>query len=729
MNKPTQRLKGDGAAGVEALLNPRNVVIAGASEKPGNWAQRVWRNLQRYGYEGPVYPFNPTRDRIWDTRCYTDFADLPEPPDHVVMLVPAKAVPDLLEKAAAAGARSATVMTAGFEEATDGDGATLTAQLHDVLARTGIAISGPNCLGNVSARARLVTMPDDRPQTLVEGPVAVIAQSGGIGMAIKRTLEERGVNCGAVITSGNEAGLSTSDYISYFADDPGTRIIACYLEAVHDSARFLAACAKARAAGKPIVVMKLGASPVGRAAAAAHTGSLAGNMAAFDAVAHEAGVIRVPSLDEMIETVEFLIYSRLPAGPRLGAITFSGAMRGLLMDAAAGQGLEFRPLSPTTRARLESVLAVGTIIGNPLDSGFAALTSADAYTHCVKAFLDDPEIDMLLLQEEIPRAPGTERKEQNLRNVEALVEASGKAVSYVSMISYGMTDYSRELRKEFAHLPFLQEIEKTMRTVRRIVDYAEARKLPEARARLRPVALPAAMPAEPGKPAVLSEQDSKAVLAPFGLRTPAEASVHSADDAAAAAARIGYPVVMKLTGVAHKTELGGVLLNLGSEAAVRAGFDTLIGRMRGAGVDLSGGVIVAEQMTGGVELSLGITTDPEVGKIIMFGSGGTALELYQDVAFAALPLDAARAGALIDRTRAAGLIAGFRGGPPLDREAAIAALVALSDFAVSAGDAVREVDINPFLLTPKGGVVLDALIVPAEAAGEQENKEDRRAAG
>ena len=314
---------------IDALLNPRNVVIVGATDKPGNWPQRVWRNLKRFEYPKPIYPFNPSRDKVWDTRCYRTFAELPEPPDHLVVLAPAKAVAGILRDAAAAGARSATIMTSGFEEAHDEQGRRLGAELRAVIAETGIAISGPNCLGNFNAAASFFSLPDDRAQSLTRGPVAVVGQSGGIAMAIKRTLEERGVFTDALVTSGNETGLTTADYISYFASQPQIKVIACYLEAVHHTNAFLAALRSARAAGKHVVVMKLGGSDAGRAAAAAHTGALAGTMEAFDAVAGRAGALRVRNLDEVIEAVEFLVHAPLPRGRRLGSITFSGGMRGL----------------------------------------------------------------------------------------------------------------------------------------------------------------------------------------------------------------------------------------------------------------------------------------------------------------------------------------------------------------------------------------------------------------
>jgi acetyltransferase len=700
------------SASVEALLNPKNVVIVGASDRPGNWAQRVWRNLKRYNFPGAIYPYNPGRDAVWDTRCYRDFASLPERPDHLVILIPAHAVPDALGDAARAGARSATIMTSGFAESEDAGAVALTMRLRAVIAQTGIAVSGPNCLGNLHAPARLMTMPDDRPQKLAAGPVAIVGQSGGIAMAIKRTLEERGVDTGSVVTSGNETGLTTADYIGYFARQPDVKAIVSYLESVHDPAAFLASCRTARAAGKPVVVVKLGASDAGREAALAHTGRLAGAMAAFDAVAGAAGIIRVRNLDAVVEAVEYLVHAPLPKGAGLGAITFSGGLRGMLLDAAAAQDLRFSPLAEVTRWRIEKLVAVGTIIGNPLDAGFAALTSQDAYLKCIETLLDDPGIDALLLQEELPRGPGTERKEANLKAVNAIAARAGKPIAFVTMISHGMTDYSRALRSELPNIAFLQEIDKSLAAMRSVIAHAEI-----ARAKISP-----AVPAQKPKPQLarvlaraggaLNEVESKALLKAYGIAVPRESVAHSEKEAAALATKVGFPVVAKAVSaaLAHKTEAGAVLLNLKSGKDVRKAYRRIVAAGKRAKATLDG-VLIAEQVSDGIELVLGVHRDPEMGPVILFGAGGVELELHPDVAFAALPLDKDAALALIARTRVAKIIDGYRGGKALDRKALVKALLGLSQLATDAGPRLQSIDVNPFLLKPRGAVALDALVV------------------
>jgi len=707
-------------AKVHALLNPRNVVIVGASDKPGNWAQRVWRNLNRFKFPLPIYPLNPGRDSVWDQRCYKSFAELPEPPDHLVVLIPAPFVPDALREAAKAGARSATIMSSGFDEGTDETSKASGAKLKAVIADTGLAVSGPNCLGNFNAHASFVTLPDDRPQRIAPGPVAVFGQSGGIVMAIKRTLEERGIQAGYLITSGNEAGLTTADYIAYFAKDPMTRVIVSYLESVHDPEAFLAACRMAKAAGKPVVVAKLGASDEGRVAAMAHTGALAGSMQAFDAVAGEAGVIRVANLDAVVETVEYLLHAPLPKGAGLGAITFSGGFRGLMLDNAAKHGLKFVDLAPATRATLEKLLTVGTIIGNPLDSGFAALTSQDAYVKCVETLLADPGIDVLLLQEEIPRAAGTERKESNLRAVNEIVGRVKKPVAYVTMISHSVTDYSRELRTQLPNLAIMQEVDKTIAAVRAVTDYAARMAAPAAApAAIRGgarAALDKILAKSAGtEPVALSEIDSKAILKAYGLKGPKEIVARSAAEAAKAARQIGFPVVLKAIHpkLTHKSDAGGVLIGLDSAIAVKDGYARVAKNVKAKAKLAIEGAIVAEMVSGGLELVLGAVRDPEMGPVVMFGSGGVALELYRDVAFAAPPLDAGRAEALIAETKAARLIAGYRGSKALDKKALVDALIAFSRLVADLGPRLHSVDVNPFVLRMKGGVALDALVVLA----------------
>ena len=708
---------------VEALLDPRNVVIVGATDKPGNWAQRCWRNLGRYGYGGPVYPLNPRREDVWGIRCYKSYSELPEPPDHLAVFVPAPFVEATLREGAAAGARSATVVSAGFDESPDPVAIERGRQLSAAIAEVGIAVSGPNCLGNFNGRAKFVTMTDNRPQPTEPGPVAIVGQSGGLVMALKRTLEERGMDVGYIVTSGNEAGLKTADYIEYFAADPQTRVIVSYLEAVREPERFLAACAAAKDAGKPVIVVKLGTSDNGRAAALAHTGGLAGSIAAFDAIAGDAGAVRVATLDDVVEMAEYFLHARLPRGEGLGAMTFSGGLRGVLLDQAAVHGLSFPPLAPKTRKRLGKLLGVGTVIGNPLDSGFAALTSRETYIRCVEAMLDDPGVDYAAFAggaAACPRGRGKGSQHARRQRVGGPIEETHRLrhhdLAWPERLRAGPARRSAQRRlpagggQVVAHGALGHLLRDTVVGRKAAAALRDPSAMPQAvRKRLEGTG------DSPG-PAPLSEVESKALLRAYGVRTPRERLAGSAPEAARIARSIGLPVVLKAVAaeLTHKSDIGGVLLNNDTMNAVRQGYGAILSdvtrKVDGIALD---GVLVAEQVGGGLELVIGASRDPEMGTVVMFGSGGMALELHRDVAFAAPTLDEASADELIGRTRAARLIDGYRGAPALDRKALIKALMAVSRLARDLGDRLESIDVNPFLLRRRGGIALDALVVLA----------------
>ncbi|MCK1484530.1 CoA-binding protein, partial [Bradyrhizobium sp. 193] len=356
-------------SGIHAMLHPRNIVLVGATDKPGNYAERIWSNLVKYKFDGGLYAINPRRATIWGVTCYKDFASLPEAPDHVLVLVPAQFVAQVLREAASAGARSATIVTSGFSELRDEESQRLAAELEAAIRETGIVVTGPNCLGNLSAGEKLFTNIDDRLVTMEQGTVAIAGQSGAIVMMIRQALEERGVGVGYMVSTGNEAGLETPDLIAYFAADPSIRVIVVYLEGVRNTDAFRRACRAARDAGKPVIALKLGASEGGRAAAMAHTGALAGSIESFDAISSREGVIRVREPDGLIETTECFVNAGLPRGGRLAAVTLSGGKRGLMIDAFHSAGLHFPPLGKDISEKLATMLGPGSLVGNPLDAG------------------------------------------------------------------------------------------------------------------------------------------------------------------------------------------------------------------------------------------------------------------------------------------------------------------------------------------------------------------------
>jgi acetyltransferase len=707
---------------VAALTAPRNAVLVGASDRPGSWAARVWRNLTRYAFPGPIYLLNPRRTKLWDQPCYPDFKSLPELPDHLVVLVPAANVPDLSRSGAAAGARSATVFSSGFGGAGDLEGANHGRRLAAAIADTGLGVSGPNCMGNVCAKSRLVTLTEDRPLVLRAGS-AIAGQSGGVIIHVNRALEERGIAVEYLITSGNEAGLTAADYIAFFAGEPELKVIIVYVEALADVDRFKSASRMACAAGKSVIAIKLGQSEAGRAAAMAHTGSLAGSVQAFAAMCGDVGVIPVDSLDDAVEITELLVHIRAPAGRRLGAMTLSGAFRGLLLDAAERHRLSFPPLAPATLAKLQYVLSVGSLIGNPIDGGFAVLGSADTFMACLEALHDDPNVDTVLLQETLPHEAGSARSEKYIQLADDYITTRAKKpVAFVTLASHGQTEYSRTLRAHTPHVSLLQEANKALRAIERVTRRGEQRRLahiavptsPRGGARNATVVELRALAATGHGSIALNEAGSKRILRNYGLAAPEEALFASEADAVEAAQRIGYPVVLKavVAQLTHKSDMGAVMLNLASAADVRSAYARITGNLARHGfTDAVDGMLVCRQVQGGLELVLGLNRDAEVGMVAMAGSGGVLLELTRDVAFCVPPIGRDKDLDTIERTLAARLMHGYRGSAALDMEVAVGALISLGQLAVDLGDVIEAVDVNPFVVLPRGGVALDALVI------------------
>jgi acetate---CoA ligase (ADP-forming) len=701
--------------GIHAMLHPRNIVLVGATDKPGNYAERIWNNLIKYKFEGSLYPVNARRENIWGVACYKDFLSLPEKPDHVLVLVPARFAVQVIRDAAAAGARSATIVTSGFSELQDEESQRLAVELQTAIRETGLAVTGPNCLGNLSAGEKLFTNIDDRIVTMEAGPVAIAGQSGAIVMAIRQALEDRGVGVGYMVTTGNEAGLETPDLMAYFAADPSVRVIVVYLEGVRNTKVFREACKAARAAGKPVIALKLGSSEGGRAAAMAHTGALAGSIETFDAISTREGVIRVRGLDELIETTECFVHSDPPKGNRLAAVTLSGGKRGLLIDAFYSAGLNFAPLSQTASGKLAKMLGPGSIVGNPLDAGFAAVVDPSVYMQSIKIMIDDPDTDIVIIDAELPKAPH-ELRERNLRIVNEMAGNASKPVIYISTMSIGFTEFTKGLRKSLPHIAVMQGMDRAVGAIKSLIEYASLRKeVPDILSSSKPSARAVLeRTLKNARGAALDEVASKKLLRAYGIPVSREEIASSAAEAVKIAKKIGFPVVAKVVSaeILHKSDIGGVVLNLKSAAEVKKAFDDITARVKKLkNKPKLEGILIAQQVKAELELVVGAALDAEMGPVVLFGTGGVDIELMKDVALAGAPLDAAEAKQLIGRTKAGVKMKGYRGKPALHEASAVKALVGLSNLMADAGNRIASIDVNPFLINTKTGVAVDALVV------------------
>ena len=709
---------------IHAMLHPRNIVLVGATDKPGNYAERIWNNLVKYQYKGKLFPVNAKRETIWGVPCYKDFASLPEKPDHVLVLVPARFAVQVIRDAAAAGARSATIVTSGFSELQDAESQRLAVELKEAVRETGLAVTGPNCLGNLSAGENLFTNIDDRIVTMEAGPVAIAGQSGAIVMAIRQALEDRGVGVGYMVTTGNETGLETPDLMAYFAADPSIRVIVVYLEGVRNTKVFREACKAARAAGKPVIALKLGASEGGRAAAMAHTGALAGSIQTFDAISTREGVIRVRGLDELIETTECFVHADPPKGNRLAAVSLSGGKRGLLIDAFDSAGMNFAPLPASATEKLSRMLGPGSIVGNPLDAGFAAVVDPSVYMSSIKIMIDDPDTDIVIIDAELPKAPH-ELRERNLRIVNDMAGAANKPVIYISTMSIGFTEFTKGLRKSLPNIAVMQGLDRAVGAIKSLVDYASLRKVvPEitssSKASARAV-LEKTLKSANGA-AALDEVASKKLLKAYGIPVSKEEIAQTAADAVKIAKKIGFPVVAKVVSaeILHKSDIGGVVLNINSAAEVKKAFNDITARVKKLkNKPKLEGILIAQQVKADLELVVGASLDAEMGPVVLFGTGGVDIELMKDVALAGAPLDADEAKQLIGKTKAGVKMKGYRGKPALHEASAVKALVGLSNLMADAGTRIASIDVNPFLINSKVGVAVDGLIVLNNAAANK----------
>ncbi|OUM03830.1 CoA-binding protein [Variovorax sp. JS1663] len=692
-------------------MRPASVAVLGASPRPDSFGHSVVRNLLDAGYAGRLYPIHPSAPEVLGLRCHANLDSLPEAPDCAVVALPADKVLPALAQAAARGIRAAVLFASGFAELGE-EGRALQAELAALCARTGLLVCGPNCLGLANLHAGISLYSAPLPEPLVRGGVAIASHSGSGCIALAGTGR---FGLSHLVSVGNAAVLDVDDYLGFFADDPHTQVAALFMESVRHPQRFLRAAARMRAAGKPVVVLKVGRSAEGAAATAAHTGSLAGSHAAAAAFFRRAGVVLVEDMDEMVETCALLAEAtRRPAGDGVAVINVSGGEVALTCDLAQAAGLRFAALQPATLSALRDCLPPFATPGNPLDATGAAVFDMRMYGRAIDALLADPGVSLLGVSQDCPVGMG-EKAAANYRAIAETTAAaaarSDKPLVFYSNVGGGLHAHTIEPLRG-SGVAALQGARAALLAMRHFIDWHRWQPVATAQAALR---------ADPGwaerlatgRP--LAEHEAKRFLADHGLPVTREARAADAQAAAQRAADIGFPVAMKIDSpdIPHKTEAGGVRLHLRDEAEVREAFHRMMAtvreRMPAARID---GVLVQEMVQGGVEMIAGLTRQPPFGQAIVAGAGGVLVELLRDSALDLSPLNAEAAQALVASTRAARLLAGFRGAAPADRAAFEGLLVRLSQIGAAYAQHIEAIDLNPVTVLAAGhGVrVLDALI-------------------
>ena len=676
---------------IESFLRPQTIAIVGASETGGaGWPKGLYENFAHEGFPARVYLVNPRREELWGRKVYPDFASLPEAIDLAVVIIPAEAIPDVLAEAAEAGLRNALIYASRFGEGDDEVGAKRAAALRDICDRTGLCISGPNCMGAISLPERLLFYPTPRVRSLPQGPVGVVFQSGGTFQYWLEQGAARGLGYSYAVSSGNELDLDMADYMNFLVDDDHTRVITCMAEGVRRPDALMAAAERAFDVGKPVLMLKAGRSAAGQEAAQSHTGALATDDHVFTAMCRKYGVVPVETLDELIEMSLAFSGGRLPTGDRVALVGYSGGAKGLFLDIAEQKGVAMPEFTSDTQAQLRDRIDTGVPTSNPLDTGAGLARRFEEFAEVAKIVAQDENIDMVSVQGQLPLVEGGAGDPDLFRQIR---DSTDKPVVAHNRMSQNVNHFGRTFQ-DAAGIPFLQRLPEVATTLQALAAYAERRRRGIATWSTETVP-------DPDTPV-------EEVLARYGIRGPKSAFVDSASDVGDAAADIGFPVVAKIVSpqAIHKTEVGGVALNLTSvQEAVTAAqsmADRLLAHEPGAAID---GFLV-QQMADGLEVIAGVRDDPQFGPVLALGIGGVLVEAMRDVGFRLLPVTEQDVRDMIEELRAKAVLGAFRAAPPRDVDALVTAVVGLSDVWPALRDRVTDIEINPIMVGAEGdGVV------------------------
>lgn len=681
------------------LLAPRSVAIIGASADPARIGGRPIAYMKDRGFQGAILPVNPNRSEIQGLQAYKDIASLPETPECAIIAVPAAQVVDTIAQLGARGTKGAIVFSSGFAEIGN---AALQDELYATARHHGIRVIGPNSLGLFNDRCGFYATFSASTEGGYPPPgrIGIVSQSGAYGTHVFTIARNRRIGTPIFVATGNEADVSVGEVAGWMVEDPDTDVIALYAEGIREGAGFIAALAAARAARKPVIVMKVGRSKLGEASARSHTASIAGDDAVTDAVLAEFGALRARSTEEMLDFAQLAARRIYPVGNTLGVVTVSGGAGVLISDAADALGLAMPPMPDDAQKRLVELLPFAAP-HNPVDCTAQALNDLSLVGRFAESMVSDGGYKSVLafftqLGGAASVAPRLKQELGAVRDrhpdrlfVLSVIASPDQVAGYEAD---GWSVFEDPTRAVTA-----------IQAMGRLGDaFAQAAGAPPPD--VGAVHLPAQSPDEAG---------AKRLLAAAGITSAPERPCRTPEDAVQAAEELGFPVVLKILSpdITHKSEIGGVLLNIHDAAAVWAGYATLLDRAadRAPHAKIEG-VLVAKQVSGGVECILGVHQDPVFGPVAMVGLGGIFVEILQDVAFRRCPFGADVAEQMIRSLRGAPLLLGARGRPPADMAALADMLARLSAFAVAAGPRLRAVDLNPVMALPQGAYAVDAVV-------------------
>lgn len=690
--------------GLDALFTPRSIAVIGASADPMRIGGRPIEFCVRGGFQGPIYPVNPTRDQVQGLKSYPDLNSIPGPVDMAILAIPSARVVETLESCGEKGVRAVVVFSAGFSEVNE-EGAAIQERMVEICRRYGMRMLGPNCLGlygaSVGAGATFSSALEGSMPN--KGGIGLITQSGAYGTHLLSLAKSRRLGVAGWVSTGNEADISVADCLSHMIEMPDVLSVGIYLEGINKPDVLIAALDRARTLHKPVTIMKVGASEVGAQAAQSHTASLAGSDASIDAIIDQFGAIRAKTTEEMFDILYAASIAPIPTGDGLGIITVSGGAGVLMADAAEEYGLNVPPMPEESVAKLMERNPFSSP-RNPVDVTAHALNDFDLIGENLEEMMRTGMFDCYA----------------------AFFTSWVGSPTLGPRLRAALMKHLKGFNKPFALIGLLSDEQAADYDADGILTFEDPSRAIAALGALARYGrnFDAAAQAQPALPDVadihiptarLGEAEAKALLAKAGVGILPEVVVPTPEDAAAAADKMGYPVAMKIVSpdIPHKTEVGGVALNLADADAVKTTAKRMLTdipkAMPSARIE---GVLITPMAGDGVELIVGTQCDPVMGPMVMVGLGGILAEVVKDIALARAPITAAKAESMLRNLRGAVMLDGVRGADPVDVPAIADVVSRLSVLAERHATTIESIEINPLLARPDGAVALDALIIP-----------------
>ncbi len=683
-----------------SFFAPQGVALIGASAQPDKLSYGVLRNLRQYGYQGRVYPVNPRYKSIDDLICYPDISDVPDPVDLAVILLPAQLIPQIIDSCGRRGLKGIIIISGGFKEMGTA-GAVLEAECVAIAQQYQMRLLGPNCVGTMDSHTGLnTTFIEGMPEP---GHIAFLSQSGGVCAGIIDYIRGQQIGFSRFVSLGNEADIDETDMIELLADDVNTRVIVLYVEGIANGPRFMEV-ARRVTPKKPIVLLKGGRTEAGTRAVSSHTGSIAGTEAAYEAAFQQCGIIEVDTIHALFDVSLALACQPLPAGNRIFVLSNSGGPMALAADNLDSQGLALPPLSPSIAAVLRKRLDPVIRVDNPTDMLGGA--GPDEYAFVIPEVLDDLQIDAMM----VIAVPHLLMKAADVAvKVCEAAEQSAKPVVACFVGDQSVADARQILHRH--QIPMYTFPETASAVLRAMWQYAKWRQHPlDMQAELHdvnPRQVEKILTRSNGDNS-LGEVETRPLLAAYRIPVIVGNIARSPAEAVEIAAEVGYPVALKIISpdILHKSDAGGVELNLNTPAAITTAYHNLLQKIKTthptARIE---GVLVEAMAPAGTEVIVGMRRDPQFGPLLMFGLGGIYVELLKDVSFRVAPLSREEAVAMVRETKAGQLLAGLRGQPPADIDAVADCILHLSQLALDFPQ-LQEIEVNPLLVLPKGqGVV------------------------